>query len=362
MSNHSFDINIATEYKSVDIAILVWHFQYWIIRNKRLGRNEHEGRTWTYQSIHEIVSAFPYWTYPQVKRLLSKVIELKILMKGNFNKSKFDRTVWYAFENEEKFSMGRFRKMDELESVNGIDDIVPPIPDTLPDTLTNIDIRADEPRSLASAAKPLREEVVASSSKKAKKQEKDLLPFGAYVRLTLEQHEELSKQMGKDVLESLISDMNDWVPNNKPFKDYAAALRTWFRRRGQYVGSHQQSKLNGAALNALGGDFEKNKRRCEIAEQKLSQKFTSYVYFQAGPTSAMLINQNKDIKKQFPYDAYPADVLKNTLIQELSSCFPGARDILLGSSSQKTDAVIREGIKNFNTNSSHAAKTENSNS
>ncbi len=137
MSNHSFDIAIAEEYKSVDLAILVWHFQYWIMQNKRLNRNQHEGRTWTYQTIQEIAAVFPYWSFDQVVRLLLKAVSLKILIKGNFNKSRYDRTAWYAFENEEKFAILRFRKMDIPESQNGNGEIATPIPDTLPNTLTN---------------------------------------------------------------------------------------------------------------------------------------------------------------------------------------------------------------------------------
>ncbi len=137
MSNHSFDIHIAEEYKSVEIAILVWHFQYWILRNKRLKRNLHDDRTWSYQTITEIAAVFPYWSVKQVERLIAKALKLKIIKKGNFNRSKYDRTSWYAFENEEKFSISRNREMEEPESGNGKDDIGTPIPDTIPDPLTD---------------------------------------------------------------------------------------------------------------------------------------------------------------------------------------------------------------------------------
>jgi hypothetical protein len=117
--HHSFDILIAEEYKSIDIAVLIHHFQYWIMKNKRLGKNQYEGRTWTYQSIAEVAAHFPYWSFKQVERLLRKMIQLKILIKGNFNKTKLDRTVWYAFQNEEKFTISRFREMEIPESRNG---------------------------------------------------------------------------------------------------------------------------------------------------------------------------------------------------------------------------------------------------
>lgn len=153
MSNHSFDIHIATEYKSIELAIMIWHFQYWIMKNKRLKRNLCEGRTWTYQTQVELTAVFPYWSRDQVKRLLKKCLDLEILIKGNFNKNAFDQTVWYAFKNEERFGItqlpemedveeqptgiGRFRPMDIAISPNQLGDIAQPIPNTLPNTLPN---------------------------------------------------------------------------------------------------------------------------------------------------------------------------------------------------------------------------------
>lgn len=166
MSNHSFDIHIATEYKSVEIAILVWHFHYWIMKNKRLGRNNIDGRTWTYQTYEEITAFFPYWSRDQVKRLLKKSVELKLLIKNNFNTNKYDQTVWYAFENEEKFGISRFREMENLEeecptigrnrpiektiSPDQKGGIALPIPDTIPNTLTNKEREEAAPPGISS--------------------------------------------------------------------------------------------------------------------------------------------------------------------------------------------------------------------
>lgn len=135
MSNHSFDADIATEYKSIEVATMVWHFQYWIRKNKALGINQREGRTWSYQTMQEIAACFPYWSFPQVKRLLTKLIELKILIKGNFNKTPLDRTMWYAFKDEEKFTISRIKEMDFPKSENGNDGIGKCYKDT--DTLTD---------------------------------------------------------------------------------------------------------------------------------------------------------------------------------------------------------------------------------
>jgi hypothetical protein len=121
MSSHSFDIHVATEYKSVEVAILVNHFQYWIMRNKALGKNQIEGRTWTYQTMREIAVVFPYWSIKQVERLLKKMIDNKILIKGRFNKNPFNTTLWYAFTDEDKFGISRIKTGQDSSSEAGDD-------------------------------------------------------------------------------------------------------------------------------------------------------------------------------------------------------------------------------------------------
>ena len=128
--HHTFDADLATELHDVNLAILLHHFQYWIRHNNRLKRNFHEGRTWMYETYEEIEAHFPYWSRDQIKRLLLKSVKLKILRKGNFNRTQFDRTVWYAFENEEKFTIGRNRPMDRTKAPDGSDEIARPIPDS----------------------------------------------------------------------------------------------------------------------------------------------------------------------------------------------------------------------------------------
>jgi len=103
---HSFDVKIAAKYKDAMLAIMIHHLQYWIMHNKILNRNQNEDRTWMYNTLEEFAAHFEYLSKDQVKRLLNKAVRLGIIRKGNFNESKMDRTVWYAFENEEEFLNG----------------------------------------------------------------------------------------------------------------------------------------------------------------------------------------------------------------------------------------------------------------
>jgi len=116
--HHTFDVDLATELKSLDLAVLVHHFQFWIRHNASTGKAFQDGKTWMYQSLKEIAASFPYWSVKQVERFINKLVEVGILVKGNFNSNKYDRTAWYSFKNEERFAISRNREIEICESGN----------------------------------------------------------------------------------------------------------------------------------------------------------------------------------------------------------------------------------------------------
>lgn len=145
--HHSFDVDLAIELQSMELATLCHHFQYWINKNAALGKNFNEGRTWTYQTLEELKAIFPYWSRDQIDRLLRKAVKLNIIIKGNFNKSPYDRTCWYAFSDEKRFNISRNSEIDLAISRNQFDETATPIPDkktnkktySITNTLTNTD-------------------------------------------------------------------------------------------------------------------------------------------------------------------------------------------------------------------------------
>jgi len=105
MSNsihHSFDIDLASEY-GIEEAILIHHVKHWIVINMNLNKNEHDGRFWMYQTTKDINAHFYYMTEDKIKRSLNRLVKLGVLLVGNFNKTKFDRTKWYAFKDQEEW-------------------------------------------------------------------------------------------------------------------------------------------------------------------------------------------------------------------------------------------------------------------
>lgn len=100
--HHSFDVHLATKF-GVEAAILIHHFQHWVGVNKRLDRNYHEGKWWSYQTMTFIQSTFPYWSRDQIRRLLKTLLDEGVLVKDSFSTNVWDRTVWYAFADDKVF-------------------------------------------------------------------------------------------------------------------------------------------------------------------------------------------------------------------------------------------------------------------
>lgn len=133
--HHSFSTLHAETY-GLEEAILIHHFQYWIEHNRELKRNFKEGRTWMYQTQKEIAAFFPYWSQDTVFRIIKKLEETGVIIKGNFNKTSFDRTMWYAFVNEEMFTKPRNRGIQNSEPKNGKSETAEPIPYSKTDSKT----------------------------------------------------------------------------------------------------------------------------------------------------------------------------------------------------------------------------------
>lgn len=140
---HSFDAQIATEY-GVNAAVLLWHLDFWIEKNRANGVNYYDDNYWTYNSVKAFTELFPYMSAKAINNALSKLIDAGIIITGNYNSSTYDRTLWYAI-TEYGYSIlqkGKCiypkRKMDFPEMENGFAEMGQPIPDILPDNKPDI--------------------------------------------------------------------------------------------------------------------------------------------------------------------------------------------------------------------------------
>lgn len=134
--NHSFDKDIAVAY-GLPEAIILNHIQFWIEQNEANKLNYFDGSYWTYNTTKAFAEIFPYLSQRQIQCALKHLRDEGILKTGNYNKSAYDRTLWYAF-TEKGISIMQKCKMEVDEMSNGFDLQVKPIPinntDIIPDS------------------------------------------------------------------------------------------------------------------------------------------------------------------------------------------------------------------------------------
>ena len=110
---HFFLTEIA-EILGVNEAIMLNHLIYWIASNSMNGTNHFDGRYWTYNSAEQFTIYFPYWTTGQIRRILKSLVNHGVIIEGNYNKHKYDRTKWYALKDE-KYWMTKYNPVDEID-------------------------------------------------------------------------------------------------------------------------------------------------------------------------------------------------------------------------------------------------------
>ncbi len=139
---HSFDVNIAKKY-GIEEAILLNHLYFWIEKNRANNKHCYDGYYWTYSSKKAFTDLFPYLTERQVDYALKKLLDDGMIMKGNYNKSGYDRTLWYAI-TKNGYSILQNCQMEETNLSNRNDENVEPIPDIIPDNNTDINIKGQD--------------------------------------------------------------------------------------------------------------------------------------------------------------------------------------------------------------------------
>lgn len=107
--DYSFDIKIAEKY-GVDRAIMLQNLVYWIKHNAANGKNYHDGKFWTYNSIKAFEKIFPFWTHKIIRRIIESLLKDGLIIVGNFNESTYNRTSWYTLSEEliEAFELNNF--------------------------------------------------------------------------------------------------------------------------------------------------------------------------------------------------------------------------------------------------------------
>lgn len=95
---HSFEIAIADKY-GIEVAVVFDMFCFWINKNEANNYNYHDGKYWTFNSAKGFKKLFPYWSEKKIQRILQKMVDEDLIIKGNYNENPWNQTSWYAFGN-----------------------------------------------------------------------------------------------------------------------------------------------------------------------------------------------------------------------------------------------------------------------
>ena len=86
-------------------SIVLLQIEYWI----SVSQHFIDGQRWTYQSVREMQKkVFPFWSIATINRTVQSLLQKGYIIEGNFNKSKYDKTRWFALN---------FEKLSELKSI-----------------------------------------------------------------------------------------------------------------------------------------------------------------------------------------------------------------------------------------------------
>ena len=95
---HSYEAEIAVKY-GIEVAVVFDMFCFWINKNEANENNYHDGKYWTFNSAKGFKKIFPYWSEKKIQRILQKMVDEDLIIKGNYNENPWNQTSWYAFGN-----------------------------------------------------------------------------------------------------------------------------------------------------------------------------------------------------------------------------------------------------------------------
>ncbi len=106
-------------------AVLLSNLYFWVKKNKENDVSFHDGRYWTYNTLDAFAEQYPFWSKDQIKRIMKELRDKGIVLVGNYNTNKYDRTLWYSIDFDKVESM----LMDVAKSPYQDGESTTPIPD-----------------------------------------------------------------------------------------------------------------------------------------------------------------------------------------------------------------------------------------
>ena len=81
-------------------SIVIQQIHYWNVINEKANNNFKDGHYWTFNSYVQWKEQFPFWSESTIKRIIKSLEKMGLVIIGNYNKLKIDRTNWYRIDYE----------------------------------------------------------------------------------------------------------------------------------------------------------------------------------------------------------------------------------------------------------------------
>lgn len=80
-------------------SIMLLQIEFWI--SVAPDTNIIDGRKWTFQSVRQMQEkAFTFWSTSTINRTANSLIDMGLILEGNYNKHSYDKTRWFALNYE----------------------------------------------------------------------------------------------------------------------------------------------------------------------------------------------------------------------------------------------------------------------
>lgn len=110
-------------------AIVLQQIHYWLVNNEDKKSPDHyrDGRWWTFNTLDEWQRDFPFWSTRTIQRVLDSLRRMGLVLTGCYNKSGYDKTLWYTIDYIEvdKLSISSSQVV-----YDDLDEVSTPIPET----------------------------------------------------------------------------------------------------------------------------------------------------------------------------------------------------------------------------------------
>lgn len=78
-------------------SVIFYHIAHWVLRNHDQDKNCRDGKYWMYTSVKQLAKEpFGYMTENQIRYALKKLRDAGLILTGNYNRTQYDRTLWYT--------------------------------------------------------------------------------------------------------------------------------------------------------------------------------------------------------------------------------------------------------------------------